>query len=65
MRRRTRLLLALVALMTLLSASVLWWQSERSRHLQRDQLLAQADQRSLQLADAMANQVGALISVLD
>ncbi len=65
MRRRTRLLLALVAMMTLLSASFLWWQSERSMHQQREQLLAQADQRSLQLSDAMANQVGALISVLD
>lgn len=65
MRRRTRLLLALVALLTLLSASFLWWQSERSRQQQREQLLAQADQRSLQLADAMANQVGALLSVLD
>jgi PAS domain S-box-containing protein len=65
MRRRTRLLLALVALLTLLSTSFLWWQSERSRLLQQEQLLAQADQRSLQLADAMANQVGALLSVLD
>lgn len=65
MRRRTRLLLALVALLTLLSASFLWWQSERSRLMQRNQLLAQAEQRSLQLADAMANQVGALLSVLD
>ncbi|MGE0099183.1 MAG: ATP-binding protein [Hydrogenophaga sp.] len=65
MRRRTRLLLALVALLTLLSASFLWWQSERSRNLLRQQVLSQADQRSLQLADAMANQVGALISVLD
>ena len=65
MRRRSRLLLALVALLTLLSASFLWWQSERSRHQQREQLLAQADQRSLQLSDAMANQMGALLSVLD
>ncbi|WP_439590250.1 sensor histidine kinase [Hydrogenophaga sp.] len=65
MRRRTRLLLTLVALLTLASTGLLWLQSERARSVQREQMLEQAAQRSLQLADAMANQVDALVSVLD
>lgn len=55
----------LVALFTGLSASVLWWQSVRSQTLLRQQVLLQAEQRSLHLADAMAGQVDGLLSTVD
>jgi PAS domain S-box-containing protein len=65
MNTRTRSLAALVALMTVLAASFLWWQSVRTQGLLRDEVLAQAEQRSLHLADAMGGQVEALIASLD
>jgi PAS domain S-box-containing protein len=55
----------LVALFTVLSAGVLWWQSERSQALLREQVLLQAEQRSLHLAEAMAGQMDGLLSTLD
>ncbi|MDZ4356848.1 MAG: cache domain-containing protein, partial [Variovorax sp.] len=60
-----RALVALVALLTLLAAGFLWWQSERSQTQLREQMLSQAEQRSLQLADAMGHQVARLLNVLD
>jgi PAS domain S-box-containing protein len=60
-----RALVALVALLTVLAAGFLWWQSERSRTQLREQMLSQAEQRSLQLADAMGHQVARLLNVLD
>ncbi|RJP71157.1 MAG: hypothetical protein C4535_03305, partial [Comamonadaceae bacterium] len=60
-----RALVALVALLTLLAAGFLWWQSERSQTQLREQMLSQAEQRSLQLADAMGQQVARLLNVLD
>ena len=65
MNTRTRSLAALVALMTVLAASFLWWQSVRTQALLRDEVLTQAKQRSLHLADAMGGQVEALIAGLD
>lgn len=62
---RSRALVTAVILFTLLAVSVLWWQAERSRDQLREQLMQQAGQRSLQLADAMAGQVGILMSLLD
>jgi PAS domain S-box-containing protein len=62
---RARLLPVLVALFTVLAAVFLWWQSERSQALLREQVLIQAEKRSILLADAMAGQVSGLISTLD
>jgi PAS domain S-box-containing protein len=65
MKNRTRSLAALVALMTVLAAGFLWWQSDRAQAQLREQVLAQAEQRSLHLADAMGGQVDALMAGLD
>ena len=65
MTTRARLLPVLVALFTVLAAVFLWWQSERSQALLREQVLMQAEKRSILLADAMAGQVSGLISTLD
>ncbi|MCU0763680.1 MAG: hypothetical protein MUF76_12140, partial [Hydrogenophaga sp.] len=65
MNRRTRLLVVLVVGLSMLASAGLWLQAERSRVLLRDQMLQQAGQRSLHLADAMSGQVGVLISMLD
>ncbi|MCV0441117.1 MAG: PAS domain S-box protein [Hydrogenophaga sp.] len=65
MNARRRNLVALVAAMTLLATGFLWWQSDRAQAQLREQVLAQAEQRSLQLADAMGGQVEALIASVD
>lgn len=65
MTTRARLLPVLVALFTVLAAVFLWWQYERSQALLREQVLMQAEKRSILLADAMAGQVNGLISTLD
>jgi PAS domain S-box-containing protein len=65
MNSRTRSLAALVALMTVLAAGFLWWQSTRAQAQLREQVLAQAEQRSLHLAEAMGGQVDALVAGLD
>jgi PAS domain S-box-containing protein len=56
---------ALVALFAVLAAAFLWWQSERSRALLQEQVLLQAEKRSVHLADAMGGQVSGLITSLD
>jgi PAS domain S-box-containing protein len=56
---------ALVALFTVLAAAFLWWQSERSQTLLQQQVLLQAEKRSIHLADAMGGQVSGLITTLD
>jgi len=55
----------LVLLFTGLAAAVLWWQSSRSQGQLREQVLLQAEQRSLHLADAMAGQVDAVLTTVD
>lgn len=65
MTTRARLLPVLVALFTVLAAVLLWWQSERSQALLREQVLMQAEKRSVHLADAMGGQVALLITALD
>jgi len=62
---RARLVPVLVALLTVLAAGFLWLQSERSQALLREQVLLQAEKRSVHLADAMGGQVGSLITTLD
>ena len=65
MKGRTRSFVLLVALFTVVAAGVLWWQTLRSQTLLRQQVLLQAEQRSLHLADAMAGQVQAQLGMLD
>ena len=65
MTDRTRSLVALVMLFTALAVGVLWWQSSRSRSELQAQVLLQAEQRSLHLADAMAGQVQGVFSAVD
>jgi len=65
LKNRVRSIVALVVLFTGLAAGVLWWQSGRSQAQLREQVLLQAEQRSLHLADAMAGQVEGLFSTLD
>ncbi|HEX5739800.1 MAG TPA: ATP-binding protein [Hydrogenophaga sp.] len=65
MNTRVRTLVSAVILFTVLAACVLWLQAERSRNQLREQVMQQAGQRSLHLADAMAGQVGVLLSLLD
>lgn len=55
----------LVALFTVLAAAFLWWQSERSQAMLQQQVLLQAEKRSIHLADAMGGQVSGLITTLD
>ncbi|MDM7942188.1 MAG: ATP-binding protein [Hydrogenophaga sp.] len=55
----------LVALFTVLAAAFLWWQSERSQAMLSEQVLLQAEKRSVHLADAMGGQVSGLITTLD
>ena len=55
----------LVAAFTLLAASLLWWQSLRSQAQLRQQVLQQAEQRSLQVAEALGGQVQAQLNTMD
>ena len=65
MKALSRSFALLVALFTVVAAGVLWWQSLRSQNQLREQVLLQADQRSLQVADAMAGQVQAHLNTMD
>ena len=62
---RSAWLVALVLGFTVLGSAFLWWQAQRSQEQLRAQVLAQAEQRSQHLADAMAGQVATLLSSLD
>jgi PAS domain S-box-containing protein len=62
---RSWLLAGLVALLTVSLAALVWWQAGRSQARLRAQVVGQAEQRSLQLADAMAGQVAVLLSGID
>jgi PAS domain S-box-containing protein len=64
-RVRPRLVAALVAFLTVACIALWVWQHLRTQTLLRDQLLAQAEKRSLQLADAMAGQVAGLFTTVD
>jgi signal transduction histidine kinase len=62
-RKRSFALLA--AACTVVAAGVLWWQSLHSQAQLREQVLQQAEQRSLHVADAMAGQVQAQLNTMD
>ncbi|MGM9428846.1 ATP-binding protein [Hydrogenophaga sp. MI9] len=65
MKARSRSFVLLVVLLSATAAGVLWWQALRSQALLRQQVLLQADQRSLHVAGAMAGQVQAQLGMLD
>ena len=65
MNHRTRSFAALAIVFAVLAAGVLWWQALRSQGQLREQVLLQAEQRSLHLADAMAGQVQAQLNLID
>ncbi|MDQ7745290.1 ATP-binding protein [Hydrogenophaga pseudoflava] len=65
MKALSRSFALLVALFTVVAAGVLWWQALRAQNQLREQVLLQAEQRSLHVADAMAGQVRAHLSTMD
>ena len=65
MKARSRSFVLLVVLLSATAAGVLWWQALRSQALLRQQVLLQAEQRSLHVAGAMAGQVQAQLGMLD
>ena len=65
MRALPRSLALLAAVFTVVVAGVLWWQSLHSQTQLREQVLLQAEQRSLHVADAMAGQVQAQLNTMD
>ena len=54
-----------VALLAVAGASLSWWQAVHAQRLLREQMLRQAEQRAVQLADAMSGQMEALFGALD
>ncbi len=60
-----RVLAVAVGLLTASAAGLLWWQADRAQDQLRAQILAQAEQRSVQLADAMAGQVAGFFANAD
>ena len=64
-RARAHSIVWLVVTFTLVVTALLWWQALRSQAQLREQVLAKAEQRSLQLADAMAGQVQAQLGMMD
>lgn len=65
MRSPLRLLAIAVGLLAASAAVLLWWQADRAREELQRQILLQAEQRSLQLADAMSGQVSGFLNRID
>lgn len=63
--RRGGWLALLVALLTVLGSGPSWWQTERAQTVLREQALLRADQRAVQLADAVNAQVEILLAAVD
>lgn len=61
----SRILAPLVALLTVFVGVLVWWQSNRSHALVREQVLVQTEQRGVQLADAMSGQIASLLGSID
>ena len=62
MKLRAGGLAILVGVLTLAAIALSAWQGQRSRTVMREQVLAQAEQRSLQLIDAVAGQAESLLA---
>lgn len=65
MKARSRSFVLLVVLFSAAAAGLLWWQALRSQTVLRQQVLLQAEQRSLHVAGAMAGQVQAQLGMVD
>ncbi|MBX3636729.1 MAG: PAS domain S-box protein [Rubrivivax sp.] len=65
MARLARLLALLVAVLTLAGTALTWWLSMRTQQDAQVQMLARTEQRAMQLADAMAGQMDALLAGVD
>ena len=65
MKAHFRRYIVLMLLFTCVASGLLWWQALRSQALLREQVLLQAEQRSLHLADAMAGQIEGVFSSID
>ena len=63
--RRGAWLALLVALLTVLVAALSWWQTERAQAVLREQAVLRAEQRAVQLADAVNGQVEILLAAVD
>ncbi|MDP1647673.1 MAG: PAS domain S-box protein [Rubrivivax sp.] len=63
--RRGAWLALLVALLTVLGAGLAWWQTERAQAVLREQALLRAEQRAVQLANAVNAQVEILLVAID
>ena len=60
-----RSVVAMVLLFTAAAVAMLWGLNQRSRAELSEQVIARAQQRSMQLADAMAGQVAAELALMD
>lgn len=65
MKSLARSFALLAALFTVVAAGVLWWQSLRAQAQLQEQVLLQAEQRSLHVANAMAGQMQAQLNTID
>lgn len=65
MKTHFRRYIVLMLSFTCVATALLWWQALRSQELLREQVLLQAEQRSLHLADAMAGQIEGVFSSVD
>ena len=65
LKARTRSLVLVVLLFSAVAVGVLWWQALRSQVQLRQQVLLQAEQRSQQVAGAVAGQIRAQLGLLD
>jgi signal transduction histidine kinase len=63
--RRIGWLAVWVAVLAALATGALWWQTQRTQALLRQQVLHEAGERSRHLAEAIAGQVEAFIGALD
>ena len=65
LKARTRSLVLVVLLFSAVAVGVLWWQALRSQAQLRQQVMLQAEQRSQQVAGAVAGQIRAQLGTLD
>jgi signal transduction histidine kinase len=64
-QHRLNAIAAMVGLMSVLAALIYWWQFESAQNELQSARLGQAEQRAVQLADAMSDQVDLLIGSSD
>jgi signal transduction histidine kinase len=65
LKTRTRSLVLVVLLFSAAATGLLWWQALRSQAQLREQVMLQAEQRSQQVAGAVAGQIRSQLGALD